>query len=86
MSQIILVLGGARSGKSNYAQGLAQGLSERVLYVAPAIPFDDDMKRRIEAHRLARPQTWRTLESPHHLAAPLPQALRGERLVLIDCL
>lgn len=86
MSQIILILGGARSGKSRYAQGLAQGLSERVLYVAPAVAFDEDMNRRIEAHRRARPPTWHTLESPQHLAAPLAQALQGEAVVLIDCL
>jgi len=86
VSRIIFILGGARSGKSAYAQGLAQSLSERVLYVAPAIPFDEDMQRRIQVHRSSRPQAWRTLESPRQLAGPLSEALAGEPLVLIDCL
>lgn len=86
MGRVTLILGGARSGKSRFAQELAQGLSQRVLYVAPAVPFDDDMRRRIEAHRQARPATWRTLEAPQQLAAPLAQALEGEEVVLIDCL
>ncbi len=86
MSRVTLVLGGARSGKSGYAQDLASGLSEPVLYVAPAIAFDDDMRRRIDAHRASRPQTWRTLESPSRLAAPLAENLGPERVVLIDCL
>lgn len=86
MSRVVLVLGGARSGKSAYAQDMAQALSERVLYVAPAIAFDEDMKRRIAAHRASRPETWRTLESPSELAAPLSDSLKQERVVLIDCL
>ena len=86
MSRITLVLGGARSGKSAYAQELARGLPGGVLYLAPAIAFDDDMRRRIEAHRLSRPATWRTLESPRRLAEPLAKALQGETVVLIDCL
>ncbi len=86
MSRVVLVLGGARSGKSTYAEELARGLSEKALYVAPAIAFDDDMKRRIEAHRASRPQEWRTLESPRQLAGPLSEALKEERVVLIDCL
>ena len=86
MSQVILILGGARSGKSTYAQALVEGLSERVLYVAPAIAFDDDMRRRIEAHRLSRPRAWRTLESPRDLATPLSDAMDGVDVVLLDCL
>lgn len=86
MSRIVLILGGARSGKSTYALDLARSLSERVLYVAPAIPFDEDMRRRIETHRLSRPQGWRTLESPRRLAGPLAEGLAGEEVVLVDCL
>lgn len=86
MSQVILILGGARSGKSTYAQALAEGLSERVLYVAPAIAFDEDMRRRIKAHLLSRPKAWRTLESPRDLATPLSDAMDGVDVVLLDCL
>ncbi|MDO8689680.1 MAG: bifunctional adenosylcobinamide kinase/adenosylcobinamide-phosphate guanylyltransferase [Dehalococcoidia bacterium] len=86
MSRVTLVLGGARSGKSACAQDLASGLNEAVLYVAPAIAFDEDMRRRIDAHRASRPQTWRTLEAPSRLAAPLSENLGRETIVLIDCL
>lgn len=86
MSRIVLVLGGARSGKSAYAQEMAEGLSEPVLYVAPAIAFDDDMKRRIAAHQASRPETWRTVESPRDLASPISDKLGQEKAVLIDCL
>lgn len=86
MARIILILGGARSGKSSYAEKLASGLSENVLYVAPAVAYDDDMRRRIAAHRQARPATWRTLESSHQLASPLAEGLGTKQVVLIDCL
>jgi adenosylcobinamide kinase/adenosylcobinamide-phosphate guanylyltransferase len=86
VSRIILILGGARSGKSHHAQELARSLSERVLYLAPAIPFDEDMRQRIEAHRQARPETWRTLETPYALADPLQEALGETEVVLLDCL
>lgn len=86
MSRVVLVLGGARSGKSTYAQDLAQGLSEKVIYVAPAIAFDDDMKRRIAAHQASRPQDWRTVESPTRLSESLSQDVGDERVVLVDCL
>lgn len=86
MSEVTLVLGGARSGKSTFAQDMAEKLSGAVLYVAPAIAFDDDMKRRIAAHRASRPANWRTLESPAALAVPISEGLVEEKIVLIDCL
>ena len=65
-ADLILVLGGARSGKSTHAQELALELGgESVLYVATATPFDDEMRVRIAAHRADRPSGWETLEAPH---------------------
>ena len=82
--QLIFVLGGARSGKSAFAERLAaQG--GRVMYVATAEALDDDMRRRIAAHRSQRPAEWDTLEEPRHLASVLPAALDGYDTCLLDC-
>ena len=83
--QLILVLGGARSGKSAFAERLAaQG--GRVLYVATAEGLDEDMERRIANHRIQRPPEWDTLEEPRDLASVLPSAIDGYDTCLLDCL
>ena len=67
-ADLILVLGGARSGKSAYAETLALAKArERVLFIATAEALDDDMRARIAKHRGARPSTWETLEAPRDL-------------------
>ena len=82
--QLIFVLGGARSGKSAFAERLAaQG--GRVIYVATAEALDDDMRRRIAAHRSQRPAEWGTVEEPLDLASVLPIALDGYDMCLLDC-
>jgi len=87
MGQLILVLGGARSGKSAFAQQLAQELGgERVLFVATADAGDEEMRARIEAHRRARPAGWRTLEAPHSVGEAIASGVDDARLVLVDCL
>ncbi len=83
-AQLTLILGGARSGKSSYAEKLAAELSPRVLYVATAEAGDAEMVQRIQAHRLARPAGWQTLEAPTGVAAAL-KAHRPE-VILLDCL
>ena len=88
--QLIFVLGGARSGKSAFAERLAahQQAQEggRVLYVATAQAFDVDMERRIANHRRHRPPEWDTLEEPVNLPDVLPSALDGYDTCLLDCL
>ncbi|MDP2953170.1 MAG: bifunctional adenosylcobinamide kinase/adenosylcobinamide-phosphate guanylyltransferase [Chloroflexota bacterium] len=86
LKRLILLLGGARSGKSAFAVKLAQGMGERVLFVATATAEDEEMKRRIQAHRSARPRTWRTLEAPSGLAQALAPELRDAQVVIVDCL
>lgn len=87
MARLILVLGGARSGKSAYAQRLAQELGgERVLFVATAEAGDAEMARRIARHRQERPPAWRTLEAPRHAAEAIRSNLGDAEVVLIDCL
>jgi len=85
-SGLILILGGARSGKSHFAQKLASGLGQRVLYVAPLLPLDEEMRRRIELHRKTRPSAWQTLEAPTGVAKALSEHIADAQVVLLDCL
>lgn len=79
-----LVLGGARSGKSAYAEGLLS--SGPALYLATGQAFDDEMAARIHLHRDRRGPHWDTLEEPLELAATLDRVLDPARPVLVDCL
>jgi adenosylcobinamide kinase/adenosylcobinamide-phosphate guanylyltransferase len=86
INKFILILGGARSGKSWFAQDLAKQLGERVLYVATAEPLDDEMRLRIENHKLNRPQSWRTLEAIQNLGRRIIEQIDDAKVVIIDCL
>jgi adenosylcobinamide kinase/adenosylcobinamide-phosphate guanylyltransferase len=81
---LTLVLGGARSGKSRYAEGLIGALPPPWIYIATAEASDEEMALRIKAHRARRGADWRTVEAPRDLAAAL--AGRGTTPVLVDCL
>jgi len=83
---LTLILGGARSGKSRFAQGLAAG-AHRVCYVATAVPRGDaEMLGRIERHRADRPASWQTMEAPVKLADAVHLAALDADVVLVDCL
>jgi len=86
MKELILVLGGVRSGKSRFAEELAHQLGQKVLFVATAQSLDEDMCRRIERHRQDRPGAWRTLEAPRQVGQALQTHLAGADMVLLDCL
>ncbi len=87
MGDIVLLLGGARSGKSAMAERLANARGgDRVLFVATAEIGDEEMRRRVEAHRRARPRAWRTLEAPRDVARAVREAYQGERAIIVDCL
>jgi adenosylcobinamide kinase/adenosylcobinamide-phosphate guanylyltransferase len=78
-----LVLGGARSGKSRFAEGLARGGQRPLTYIATAEPFDEEMRQRIARHRADRAADgWHTVEAPLDPAAVIAQA---EGVVLLDC-
>jgi adenosylcobinamide kinase/adenosylcobinamide-phosphate guanylyltransferase len=80
-----LIIGGARSGKSRYAQEMAERQSKPVLFVATAEAGDKEMKSRIEAHRKARPADWKTLEAPSNIGSLISRNLGEARFVIIDC-
>ncbi len=86
MARILLVTGGARSGKSFFAQKLAESVPGRRAYVATCEPGDEEMRERIRKHRQARAGSeWDTIEEPVHLAAALSGATNYD-VVLVDCL
>ncbi len=80
--QITFVLGGARSGKSRYAEGLVAAHPAPWRYVATGQAFDDEMRARIRAHRERRDASWETTEAPVELAPALATPVP----VLVDCL
>ncbi len=81
-----LILGGARSGKSHYAERLAQQSGHEVIYIATAQARDAEMQERITHHRTTRPAHWQTLEEPLTLALTLQNHAAPQRLLLVDCL
>jgi adenosylcobinamide kinase/adenosylcobinamide-phosphate guanylyltransferase len=83
---ITLILGGARSGKSTYAETLATQLDGSVLYVATAQAWDDDMANRIAVHRAQRPAHWQTLEAPVQVGKAIVASGESSDVILIDCL
>jgi adenosylcobinamide kinase/adenosylcobinamide-phosphate guanylyltransferase len=85
MAEIILVTGGARSGKSALAERLAQSCGNRVIYIATTEPFDDEMQSRIDRHRARRDAGWRTVDAPLELPDMLVQT-DGDAPRLVDCL
>ncbi len=83
---INLILGGARSGKSSYAEQLAISSAKKVVYIATAQAKDEEMQQRIQHHQQQRPSEWQTVEEPIQLAAVLKQYAQPEYCVLVDCL
>ena len=81
-----LVFGGARSGKSAYAEQLARESGKEVLYIATAQAGDGEMATRIAHHRAQRPAEWTTLEEVLRLGDAILQQARPGRLLLVDCL
>jgi len=81
-----LVFGGARSGKSAFAERLAQESGKDVVYVATSRAGDGEMATRIAHHRARRPPEWRTVEEQLALAAVLHAQCVSGRVVLVDCL
>ncbi len=86
MSELVLVTGGVRSGKSSYAQKIAESSGARVFYVATAEALDGEMKRRIRSHRASRAKNWVTVEEPVHLVKAINAIPSGRKTIILDCL
>jgi adenosylcobinamide kinase / adenosylcobinamide-phosphate guanylyltransferase len=85
-NQLTLILGGARSGKSTYAQKLAEQDGRPVVFVATGVAFDAEMAARIAAHRAERPAHWLTLEAPAGVAKAVNESAPLGCVILLDCL
>jgi len=84
--KMILVLGGARSGKSSYAQELAAKAGGRGIYAATAEAGDDEMRKRIAAHQAERSASWQTVEAPRQVGMALMSHMINVDVVLLDCI
>lgn len=84
--ELTLVLGGARAGKSAFAEQLAASYGRQVLYVATAEIKDEEMRARIAVHRAQRPADWQTLEAPRQVGATLLARRPAVDAILVDCL
>lgn len=84
MAKITLILGGARSGKSSYAQKLAEASGKSVTFIATAQALDDEMSARIKKHQNERPQHWQTLEIQSDIASRVKE-IKSE-VVILDCI
>lgn len=82
----ILILGGVRSGKSQFAQELASRIGGPVLFVATGEALDEEMGQRIENHKKARPSGWRTVEAPVNVGRRIREQIGDARVVIVDCL
>ncbi len=86
IEKLTLILGGARSGKSSYAEQLAQKSGLAPVYLATAEPHNSEMHERIKAHQQRRPAHWSTLEEPIAIVEALKKASTENSIVLLDCL
>ena len=86
LKKVVLLLGGARSGKSRFAQEYASRHEENVLFVATATAGDEDMRRRIEKHKKDRPADWHTLEVTSDVGRHIEANVGNAQLVVIDCI
>ena len=84
--KLVLILGGARSGKSAFAEQLAARSERRVAFIATATAGDDDMRARIARHRASRSPEWLTIEEPLQLAGAVRRAAELADVLLLDCI
>ncbi len=80
------ITGGARSGKSTFAEKIAEYSGKKVTYIATAEALDDEMAARISEHRKRRPASWATIEEPYLVTSALEEVGRQDGVVMIDCL
>lgn len=86
MAKIYLVTGGARSGKSQFAESICLSSKKKVGYIATSEIHDDEMKRRVEKHQERRPKEWKIWESPSGAVEIMKDAQENSEILLFDCL
>ncbi|MFZ5352725.1 MAG: bifunctional adenosylcobinamide kinase/adenosylcobinamide-phosphate guanylyltransferase [Bacillota bacterium] len=86
MGKAILVTGGARSGKSTFAERLAGDIGGKIMYIATAVPFDDEMRDRIKKHKDSRPDTWITYEGYRGIGKAILENSCTVEGILLDCI
>src|SRR6056297_1161792 len=87
MSEIILVTGGARSGKSRFAEKLCKSKGDKILYIATSIPFDEEMEDRIKKHKKDRPDNWLLVEKYKNFKElELSKKFKSANIILLDCI
>jgi len=84
--QITLILGGTRSGKSSFAQKLAEESENQLVYIATAEAFDQEMAERIKRHQHDRGPDWQTIEESRDIAATIAARSSPQVTILVDCL
>ena len=86
MSELVLVTGGVRSGKSAYAQKIAESSGAKVFYIATAEALDTEMRKRIRTHKRSRAKSWVTIEEPLNLVKAINSLPSENKAVILDCL
>ncbi|NLL61924.1 MAG: bifunctional adenosylcobinamide kinase/adenosylcobinamide-phosphate guanylyltransferase [Candidatus Atribacteria bacterium] len=84
--KLILITGGVRSGKSSFAEALAQEIGSKIAYIATGQALDKEMTERISKHRRRRPQDWQTYEEPEQVEKVIPEIGDTAEVIILDCL
>lgn len=85
MSKLILVTGGARSGKSTHGESLCRARNNKTAYIATSVPFDDAMKERVRKHQETRPSNWTTYEAYEEVDEVIREIAKNHETVILDC-
>lgn len=83
---VILILGGSRSGKSEFAEQMAKQMRGPVTYIATTVIGDEEMSLRVKAHLKRRPSDWTTIEETHNLSQKIADIGQSPGVILVDCL
>jgi len=86
MFEASLILGGARSGKSQFAENFVLQTGKQPIYIATAQIHDEEMRQRITLHQDRRRNTWQTIETPIELVAVINKIANEHKIILVDCL
>lgn len=84
--RLVLVLGGARSGKSTFAESMAEASGREVAFIATAMASDEEMRERIARHRAERPEQWVTIEEPLDLTRAIREGAQVADVLVLDCM